>query len=173
MLRLRCTLQPTNTRLLLHFKSHVEDRYKRGLLKNDAWSCISTFIQLPLLLWRMWLTEIIVFSTKISWQTCQLFHFTVCCRQSIGLTCFLTYCQRSISPNSCCIIHRSTRPFSLYLSRLNKISNCEKLSRRLWTNSALFTSLNVTSMCDAGYVGFTRRHLHHRVKKTQKLFFIN
>ena len=34
MLRLRCTLQPTNTGLLLHFKSHVEDRYKRGLLKT-------------------------------------------------------------------------------------------------------------------------------------------
>lgn len=42
---------------------------------------------------------------------------------------------------------RYTRPFSPHLSarRLNKISNCGKLNHRLWTNSALFTSLNVTS----------------------------
>ena len=34
MLKLRCTLQPTNTGPLLHYKSHVEVRYKRGLLKT-------------------------------------------------------------------------------------------------------------------------------------------
>ena len=34
MLRLRCTVKPTNTGLLLHCKSHVNDRYKRGLLKT-------------------------------------------------------------------------------------------------------------------------------------------
>ena len=32
-----------NTGLQCHYKSHVDDRYKRGV-KNYAWSCISTFI---------------------------------------------------------------------------------------------------------------------------------
>jgi len=27
-------VKPTNTGLLLHYKSHVDDRYKRGLLKT-------------------------------------------------------------------------------------------------------------------------------------------
>ena len=91
------------TVLLLHYKSHVDDLYKCGLLKtmldrafrlSSSWHYFSG--------WRIWSTEIIVFSTKISWQTCQLFHYTVCCRQSIGSTCYHTYCQRSIRPNSCC-----------------------------------------------------------------------
>ena len=35
----------TNTGLLLHYKSHVDDRYlQTRVTKNYAWSCISTFI---------------------------------------------------------------------------------------------------------------------------------
>ena len=41
---------------------------------------------------------------------------------------------------------------------LNEISNCEKLSHRLWTKFEC-------DLCDAGYVGFTRRHLHQRVQE--------
>ena len=65
-------IKPTNTGLPLHYKSHVVEQYKNRLLCLII-TCISTFIELVLLLWRMWFTEIIVFRTKISWQTCQLF----------------------------------------------------------------------------------------------------
>ena len=41
----------------------------------------------------------------------------------------------------------------------------QKIGRgRLSTNSALFTDL-ICDLCDAGYVGFTRRHLHQCVEK--------
>ena len=105
----------------------------------------------------MWSTEIIVFSTKISWQTCQLYFFTFIAinlfphRLSAIETPFLLSYRLKIRPrlilyvsNSKILVRRSTRPYSLSARRSNKISSYEKRSHRLWTNSALFTNLNMT-----------------------------
>ena len=87
----------------------------------------------------------------------------------LGLPAFRHYCLsqgrlivRTQLKDLSLKVHTTVHPYFLP-GRLNTISNCEKLSRRLWTNSALFTNLN--ALCDAGYVGFTRRHLHQRVEE--------
>ena len=58
-----------------------------------------------------------------------------------------------------------TRPCLQCLSakRLNAIWKCEKLSHLLLTTNVLLTNL-----CDAGYVGYTSRHLHQRIKEHKR-----
>ena len=97
-------VKPTYTGLLqLHYKSHVDDQYKRALLKtmldrtfrlSSNWPYFSEECD------RLKLVR--VFSTKIFWQSFKLYSFTVCCHQSIRSTCFRTCCQRLIWPHSCC-----------------------------------------------------------------------
>ena len=60
-------VKPTNTGLLLHYKSHVDDRYNRGLLKtmlDRAYRLSSNWHYFSEECMRS--TEISVFSTKIS-----------------------------------------------------------------------------------------------------------
>ena len=55
--------------------------------------------------------------------------------------------QTSFASNLKILATRFKTPYGLYtvfVTRSNKISNCMKLSRRLWINNALFTNLNVT-----------------------------
>ena len=140
----------------------------------------------------MWSTEMIVFSTKISWQTFQLYFFTFYCRQSIGSTCYLTTFSGWIDPirvvlpfkeqdqlilyasNLKIWVRRSMRLYSLYLSarRWSKISSYEKRSHWLWTNNALFTKFKC-DLYDAGYAGFYTPPLALKCTRTQKLDFID
>ena len=122
----------------------------------------------------MWSTEIIVFSTEISWQTCQLYFFTFIAinlfphrLSAIEQTPFLLSYRLKIRPrlilyvsNSKILVRRSTRPYSLSARRSNKISSYEKRSHRLCLVYKFKCDL-----CDAGYVGFRRGHLHQRVQE--------
>ena len=48
---------------------------------------------------------------------------------------------------------------------LNKISNCVKLLKPPIVNQQCIFYKFECELCDAGYVGFTRRHLHQRVEE--------
>ena len=53
--------------------------------------------------------------------------------------------------------------------RLDETSNCEKLSRRLWTNSVLFTNLNVT--CALQVMLVSHAVIYTKVLKNTKTLF--
>ena len=95
-------VKPTNTGLLLNCKSHVDDRYKLGLLKTMLDRAFRLSFnrcyfseecdRLKLLFFRLKYPDKLVNST----------FSTFYCRQSIGSTCFVTDCQRSNRSHPCC-----------------------------------------------------------------------
>ena len=132
----------------------------------------------------MWSTEIIVFSIKISWKTRQLYFFTFYCRQSIGSICFLTDCQRSNRLHSCCpTVKRSgiSRYCTCSKDLRQKIHTTvfvsQKIEQDLKLREAKTPIVNQRclvykfrrDLCDAGYGGFARRHLHQRVQEHRSL----
>ena len=131
-----------------------------------------------------------VSSTKLSWQSCQLYYFKVCCRQSIGSTCFLTCCQRSIGPLSCCphgrlkIRHQSAGIFSVQRKDLSQkihttvqpVFVSQKIGRDLKLREAKPPIVNqqcpVSNLNVVSHAVICTNVLSAGCR-TQKLFFIN
>ena len=154
-------VKPSITGLLLHYKSHVDDRYKSGSLKTMF---DRTF--------RLSSNSVTSLKNVIDWNcSMDLFPHPL---SAIDRIPFATFVLPSKDQASADTARRrrsrgSRRPYSLYLltKRLDDTSNCEKLSRQLWTNSALFTNLYVTCAMQLHTPSAST------CWRTQKLFFIN
>ena len=184
-------VKPTNTGLLLHYKTEPRRwPIQTSVIKNYAWSCISTFIQLELFLRKMWSTEISVFSTKISWQSCQLYHFTVVAAEASDQP----VSSPAVSDRSDRYPIRVVLPFKdqasadIVRAQLNLSQKIQTTVQPVFVSQKIGRDLKLREtkppivnqqclvykfecdLCDAGYVGFTRRHLHQSVEEHKNSF---
>ena len=157
-------LQSLHTGLLLHYKSHVDDRYKRGLLKtmldrafrlSSNWNYFCEECdRLKLVFSRLKYPDNLINSTISQFVAAKASDQPVSSpavsNRSDPIRVVLPFKDQAsadiVRSQLKDLIRTSRRPYSRYLLArgLDETSNCEKLSRQLWTNSALFTNLNVT-----------------------------
>ena len=153
-------VKPTNAGLLLHYKSHVDDQYKRGLLRtmldrafrlSSNWSYFSEECDpLKLLFSRLKYPEKLVNSTFSRFIAAKALDQPVSSptvsdrTDSIRVVLPLKdQASADIVRVQKICVRRSIRRY-LSARRSNKISSYEKQRHRLWTNGALFINLGVT-----------------------------
>ena len=175
--------KPTNTGLLLHFKSHADTRYKRGLLKtmldrafrlSSKWSYFSEECD------RLKM----VFS-KLDYPD-KLVNYTItrfiADKASDQPTSRLPAATNGQDPVRIVLSFKDQVSADIVRTQLNDLSQkihktlqpvfvSQKINQHLKLREAKPPLVNQQSLvyqfkcdlCDAGYVGFTRRHLHQRV----------
>ena len=132
----------------------------------------------------MWSTEISVFSTKISWQSCQLYHFTVVAARASDQPVSSPAVSDRLDPIRVVLPFKDQASADIVRAQLKDLSQkiqatlqpvfvSQKIERDLKLREAKPPIVNQQclvykfqcGLCDAGYVGFTRRHLHQRVEE--------
>ncbi|XP_022794380.1 uncharacterized protein LOC111333127 [Stylophora pistillata] len=177
-------VKPTNTDLLLHYKSHVDDRYKRGLLKtmldrasrlSSNWRYFSEECdRLKSVFSRLKYPDNLVNSTisrfvaaKVSDQPVSL---PAVSDRSDPIRVVLPYKDQASTD----IVRAQLKDLSHRIqTTLQPVFVSQKIGRDLKLREAKPPILNQQclvykfqcDLCDAGYVGFTRRHLHQRIEE--------
>ena len=163
-------VKPTNTGLLLHYKSHVDDRYKRGLLKtmldrayrlSSNWHFSEECDRLKLVFSRLKYPDNLVNSTISRFAAA----------------------RASDQPVSSPAVSDRLEPIRVVLpfkdlshkiqTTVQPVFVSPKIERHLKLREAKPPIVNQQflvykfqcDLCNAGYVGFTRRHLHQRVEE--------
>ena len=131
-----------------------------------AWSCFPTFVQLVVFLRRMRSSHALLPQKFLI----NLFHHPRLFL--IHVTLFVLFYHLRTSPqltlfdvNFRIWVTKFTGPCLQCLSakRLNAILKCEKLSHLLSTSNVFFYKYEC-DLFDAGYAGYTSRHLHQRIE---------
>ena len=176
-------VKPTNTGLLLHYKSHVDDRYKRGLLKtvlDRAFRLSSNWFyftdecaRLKIVFSRLDYRDELVNSTITRF---------IADKASDQPTSRLLAATNGQDPVRLLLPFKYQASADTVRTQLNDLSKkihktihpvfvSQKINQHLKLREAKLPLVNQQSLvyqfkcdlCDAGYVGFTRRHLHQRV----------
>ncbi|XP_068705128.1 uncharacterized protein [Montipora foliosa] len=176
-------VKPTNTGLLLHYKSHVDDRYKRGLLKtmldrafrlSSNWSYFSEECdRLKMVFSRLDYPDKLINSTITRF---------IADKASDQPTSRLPADTNGQDPVRLVLPFKDQDSADIVRTQLNDLSQkihktiqpvfvSQKINQHLKLHEAKPPLVNQQSLvyqfkcdlCDAGYVGFTRRHLHQRV----------
>ncbi|XP_067039590.1 uncharacterized protein [Acropora muricata] len=176
-------IKPTNTGLLLHYKSHVDDRYKCGLLKtmldrafrlSSNWSYFSEECdRLKIVFSRLDYPDKLVNSTitrfiadKASDQPTSRFPTATNMQDPVRLV--LPFKDQA----SADIVRTQLNDLSQKIHKtIQPVFVSQKINQHLKLREAKPPLVNQQSLvykfkcdlCDAGYVGITRRHLHQRV----------
>jgi len=176
-------VKPTNKGLLLHYKSHVDDRYKRGLLKtmldrvfrlSSNWSYFSKECdRLKMVCSRLDYLDKLLNSTitrliadKASDQPTSRLPAATNGQDPVRLV--LPFKDQAsadiVRPqlnDQSQKIHKTIQP--VFVSQ--KVNQHLKLreAKPLLVNQQSLVYQFKCDLCDAGYVGFTRRQLHQRV----------
>ena len=176
-------VKPTNTGLLLHYKSHANARYKRALPKtildrafrlSSNWSYFSEECdRLKLPFFRLKYSDKLIHSTisrfichKIFWSTC----FITCgCFWFIrGCSCYFTIFKDQSSAD---IVRRQLQDLSHKIyTTVSPVFVSQKIERDLNMPEAKPPLVNQQylvykfecDLCDAGYVGTQKRKFIHR-----------
>ena len=177
-------VKPTNTGLLLHYKSHVDDRYKRGLLKtmldrtyrlSSNWHYFSEECdRLKLVFSRLKYPDNLVNSTISRF---------VAARASDQPVSSPTVSDR-LDPIRVVLPFKDQASADIVRAQLKDLRQkfqttvqpvfvSQKIERDLKLREAKPPIVNQQylvykfqcDLCDAGYLGFTRRHLHQRVEE--------
>ena len=174
-------VKPTNTGLLLHYKSHVDDRYKRGLLKtmldrafrlSSNWSYFSDECdRLKMVFSRLSYPDRLINSTisrfiavKASDQP--VLELPAVNNELKAVPVVLPFKDQS----SADIVRAQLRDLSQKI-QVTVRPMFVKFKQHLKPREVKPPIVNQQSLvyqfkcdlCDAGYVGYTRRHLHQRV----------
>ena len=176
-------VKPTNTGLLLHYKSHVDDRYKRGLLKtmldrafrlSSNWSYFSDECdRLKMVFSRLSYPDRLINSTisrfiavKASDQP--VLELPAVNNELKAVPVVLPFKDQS----SADIVRAQLRDLSQKIQvTVRPVFVSHKIKQHLKPREVKPPIVNQQSLvyqfkcdlCDAGYVGYTRRHLHQRV----------
>ena len=177
-------VKPTNTGLLLYYKSYVDDRYKRGLLKtmldrairlSSNWHYFSEECdRLKLMFSRLKYPDKLVNSTISRF---------VAAKASDQPVSSHTVSDRS-DPIRVALPFKDQASADIVRAQLKDLSHkihttpqpvfvSQKIEQDLKLREAKPPTVNQqclvykfeSDLCDAGYVGFTRRHLHQRVEE--------
>jgi hypothetical protein len=175
-------VKPTNSGLLLHYKSHVDDRYKRGLLKtmldrafrlSSNWTYFSEECdRLKLLFSRLEYPDDLINSTITRFIAIKVSEQPVPSPTD----------NNSPEPVRIVLPFKDQASADFLRTQLKDLSTktntiiqpvfiSHKIERDLKSREVKPPVVNQQSLvyhfkcdlCDAGYVGFTRRHLHQRV----------
>ena len=177
-------VKPTNTGLLLHYKSHVDDRYKRGLLKtmldrayrlSSNWHYFSEECdRLKLVFSRLKYPDNLVNSTISRFVAARVSDQPV---SSPAVSDRLDHIHVVLpfkDQASADIVRTQLKDLSHKIqTTVQPVFVSQKIERDLKLREAKPPIVNQQSLaykfqcdlCDAGYVGFTRRHLHQRVEE--------
>ena len=176
-------VKPTNTGLLLHYKSHVDDRYKRGLLKTMLdrafrLSSNSSYFseecaRLKIVFSRLDYPDKLVNSTITRF---------IADKASDQPTSRLPAASNGQDPVRLVLPFKDQASADIVQTQLNDLSQkihktiqpvfvSQKINQHLKLREAKPQLVNQQSLvyqfkcdlCGAGYVGFKRRHLHQRV----------
>ena len=176
-------VKPTNTGLLLHYKSHDDDRYKRGLLKtmldrafrlSSNWSYFSDECDwLKMVFSRLSYPDRLINSTisrfiavKASDQP--VLELPAVNNELKAVPVVLPFKDQS----SADIVRAQLRDLSQKIQvTVRPVFVSHKIKQYLKPREVKPPIVNQQSLvyqfkcdlCDAGYVGYTRRHLHQRV----------
>ena len=177
-------VKPTNTGLLLHYKSHVDDRYKRGLLKtmldrayrlSSNWHYFSEECdRLKLVFSRLKYPHNLVNSTISRFVAArasdQPVSSPVVSDRLDPIRVVLPFKDQA----SADIVRTQLKDLSQKIqTSVQPVFVSQKIERDLKLREAEPPIVNQQclvykfqcDLCDAGYVGFTRRHLHQRVEE--------
>ena len=177
-------VKPTNTGLLLHYKSHVDDRYKRGLLKtmldrayrlSSNWHYFSEECdRLKLVFSRLKYPDNLVNSTISRFVAArasdQPVSSPVVSDRLDPIRVVLPFKDQA----SADIVRTQLKDLSQKIqTSVQPVFVSQKIERDLKLREAKPPIVNQQclvykfqcDLCDAGYVGFTRRHLHQRVEE--------
>ena len=178
-------VKPTNTGLLLHYKSHVDDRYKRGLLKtmldrayrlSSNWHYFSEECdRLKLVFSRLKYPDNLVNSTISRFVAARASDQPVSASPAVSdrldpIRVVLPFKDQA----SADIVRAQLKDLSHKIqTTVQPVFVSQKIERDLKLREAKPPIVNQQclvykfqcDLCDAGYVGFTRRHLHQRVEE--------
>ena len=177
-------VKPTNTGLLLHYKSHVNDRYKRGLLKtmldrayrlSSNWHYFSEECdRLKLVFSRLKYPDSLVNSTISRFVAARASDQPVSSPAVSDRLDPIRVVLPFKDQASADIVRAQLKDLSQKIqTTLQPVFVSQKIERDLKLREAKPPIVNQQclvykfqcDLCDAGYVGFTRRHLHQRVEE--------
>jgi len=176
-------VKPTNTGLLPHYKSHVDDRYRRGLLKtmldrafrlSSSWSYFSEEgDRLKMVFSRLSYPDRLINSTISRFIAVKAYDQPVPELPAVNT---------ELDPVSFVLPLKDQASVDTVRAQLKDLSQkiqvtvqptfvSHKIKRHLKPREVKPSIVNQQSLvhqfqcdlCDAGYVGYTRRHLHQRV----------
>ena len=175
--------KPTDTGLLLHYQSHVDEKYKRALLNtmlNRAFKLTSTWE-----LFHLECERIKETFSRLRYPR-ELVESTI--RRFIDVK--VSEASRAQAAEECAAAIRIILPFKDQKSANSVRRQLADLSRKINTEiSPVYTSRKIKNeirvkedkpplvnqqcvvysfkcdLCDAGYVGYTCRHLHQRIEE--------
>ena len=177
-------VKPTNTGLLLHYKSHVDDRYKRGLLKtmldrayrlSSNWHYFSEECdRLKLMFSRLKYPDNLVNSTISRFVAAKASDQPVSSPAVSDRLDPIRVVLPFKDQASADIVRAQLKDLSHKIqTTVQPVFVSQKIERDLKLREAKPPIVNQQclvykfqcDLCDAGYVGFTRRHLHQRVEE--------
>ena len=177
-------VKPTNTGLLLHYKSHVDDRYKRGLLKtmldcayrlSSNWHYFSEECdRLKLVFSQLKYPDNLVNSTISRFVAARASDHPVSSPAVSDRLDPIHVVLPFKDQASADIVRTQLKDLSQKIqTTLQFVFVSQKIDRDLKLREAKPPIVNQQclvykfqcDLCDAGYVGFTRRHLHQRVQE--------
>ena len=183
-------VKPTNTGLLLHYKSHVDDRYKRSLLKtmlDRAFHLSSnrSYFSRNVIGLKWCFPDWINYPDKLVNSTITRFIADKASDQP--KTSRLPAATNGQDPVRLVLPFKDQASVDIVRTQLNDLSQkihktiqpvfvSQKINQHLKLREAKPPLVNQQSLvyqfkcdlCDAGYVGFTRRHLHQRVDEHRR-----
>ena len=177
-------VKPTNTGLLLHYKSHVDDRYKRGLLKtmldrayrlSSNWHYFSEECdRLKLVFSPLKYPDNLVNSTISRFVAARVSDQPVSSPAVSDRLDPIRVVLPFKDQASADIVRTQLKDLSHKIqTTVQPVFVSQKIEWDLKLREAKPPIVNQQclvykfqcDLCDAGYVGFTRRHLHQRVEK--------
>ena len=175
-------VKPTNTGLLLHYKSHCDDRYKRGLLKtmldcgfrlSSNWSYFSQECDhLQLLLSRLKYPDKLVNSTITRFIALEASDQPAPSPSDTNGSDPVRVALPFKDQDSADILRGQLKDLSQKIrTTIQPVFVSLKIKQELKLHYTKPTAVHQQcvvykfecDLCDAGYDGFTRRHLHQRV----------
>ena len=176
-------VKPTNSSLLLHYQSHVDNRYKKGLLRtmldrahrlSSSWSHFQDECdRLKTVFSRLKYPKHLVNSTIRSFvdsKVCDQQQPLSPPKETDDMVRVILPFKDQISAD---IVRRELKDLSLkvhttiqpvFVSRkIERELNVKETKPRLVNQQCVVYSFQC-DLCDAGYVGYTRGDLHNRVK---------